>query len=73
MNVRKTRRMRAVEERLGEPIEAILRRLYYDEGLTQAEVAARLSVPAGTIATWMIGFGINQRSMAHQAARDLAS
>ena len=73
MKVRKTPGMRAVEERLGEPISDLLRRMYYDEGLTQAQVADRLEVPAGTIATWMIALGINQRAMASRAAEELSA
>lgn len=51
----------------------MLRRLYYEEGLSQLQVAKRLKVPAGTIANWMIRLGINQRAMAEQAAKELVS
>jgi len=54
-------------------MQDILKRLYWDEGLTQAEVAKRLHVPAGTIGGWMIRFGINQRAMAEEKAKELAS
>ena len=69
----RSKRIRALEKRLGEPIDQILKRLYYDEGLTQAEVAKRLRVPPGSVGGWMIRFGINQRALAEQAAKELAS
>jgi DNA-binding transcriptional regulator LsrR (DeoR family) len=69
----RSKRVQAIEKRHGEPLEEILRKLYYDEGLTQAEVAKRLRVPAGSIGGWLIRFGINQRTLAGQAAKELAS
>lgn len=65
--------MRQIEEKHGATMEAILRQLYYDEGLSQAEVAKKLRVPAGTLAGWMIRLGVNQRALAEQAAKELAS
>ena len=71
---RRSKRMRAIEKRFDdEPIEQILKRLYYDEGLTQAEVAKRLRVPAGSVGGWLIRFGINQRALAELAAKEMAS
>lgn len=67
----RSRRITQLESRFDEPIEQILRRLYYEEGLSQAGVAKRLKVPAGTIAGWMIRFGINQRRLAGQAAKEM--
>jgi predicted DNA-binding protein (UPF0251 family) len=69
-------RVRAIEKRFGEPLEKVLRRLYYEEDLTQTEVAKRLRVQRGTLAGWMIRLGINQRALAGQAAqaaKELAS
>lgn len=60
----RSKRIKALEERFGEPIEVTLRRLYYDEELTQLQVARRLRVPRGTVAGWLIRFGINQRALA---------
>lgn len=68
----RSKRIRTIEKRLGEPMQDILRRLYWEEGLTQAEVAKRLRVPAGTIGGWMIRFGINQRRLAERAAQEVA-
>jgi DNA-binding transcriptional regulator LsrR (DeoR family) len=56
--------MRQLEEKYGEPIETILRRHYYDDGLSQAQVAKKLRVPEGTLAGWMVRLGINQRRLA---------
>jgi len=70
----RSRRISQLEARYGVSIEQLLRRLYYDEGLSQAGVAKRLKVPAGTIASWMIRLGINQRRLAaEQAAKEAAS
>jgi transposase len=69
----RSKRVQAIEKRFGQPLEEILRKLYYEEGLTQAEVAKRLRVPPGSIGGWLIRFGINQRALAGQAARELAS
>jgi hypothetical protein len=64
---------RAIEKRFGEPLEKTLRRLYYEEDLTQTEVAKKLRVQRGTLAGWMIRLGINQRAFADQKAKELAS
>ena len=69
----RSRRIDQLEARFKEPIDQLLRRLYYDEGLSQAEVAQYLKVPQGTIASWMIRLRINQRAMAEQAAKERAS
>jgi DNA-directed RNA polymerase specialized sigma24 family protein len=66
----RSRRIEQLESRFGEPIEKLLTRLYYDEGLTQAEVAKRLRVPAGTVGYWMARLGINQRAVAARAAKE---
>ncbi len=70
----RSRRIDQLEARYGVPIDQLLRRLYYEEGLSQAGVAKRLKVPVGTIASWMIRLGINQRRLAaEQAARETIS
>ena len=69
----RSKRVQAIERRLGEPLEVILRRLYYDEKLNQAEIGKRLRVPAGSIGGWMIRFGIDRTTLAEQAAKELAS
>jgi DNA-binding transcriptional regulator LsrR (DeoR family) len=69
----RSKKVRAIEKRHGKPLEQILRELYYDEGLTQAEVGKRLRVPAGSVGGWLIRFGINQRALAEQAAKELSA
>ena len=69
----RSKRVEALEIRYAEPIDDLLRHLYYDQNLTLAGIAERLEVPAGTIGNWMVRLGINQRAMAGQAAKDLAS
>ena len=69
----RSKRVQAIEKRFGLPLEEILRKLYYEEGLTQAEVAKRLRVPAGSIGGWLIRFGINQRALAAEAAKELSA
>ena len=73
VQIPRSKRIRTIEKRLGEPMQDILKRLYWNEGLTQAEVAKRLRVPAGTIGGWMIRFGINQRAVAEEKAKEMAS
>jgi len=69
----RSKRVRALEDRYNEPLEDLLRHLYYDQGLTLAEIAEKLETPPGTVGNWMIRLGINQRAMAGQAAKELAS
>mgnify|MGYP001767046367 CR=1 FL=1 len=60
--VRKTRLMRDIEHRLGEPIEALLKRLYVDDNLTMREVARSIGVRSdSTIWLWLLKFGIPAR------------
>lgn len=65
--------MRALEKAKRKPIEDILRSLYYGDGLTLAEMEAKLGVPAKTLHGWMVRLGINQRAMAEQGAKELVS
>lgn len=65
----RSKRVRAIERRFDAPLEEVLRRLYYEERLTQAEVARRLRVPAGSVGGWLVRFGIGQRQLAEQAAQ----
>jgi hypothetical protein len=69
----RSKRIRTIEKRFGEPVDVVLRRLYYEEGLTLDEIAAKLRIPRGTLGGWMIRFGINQRAVAEQAGKELAS
>lgn len=65
--------MRALEASRNQPIEAILRSLYYDQGLTLAEIEDQLGVPAKTVGGWMVRLGINQRALAEKAAQELSA
>lgn len=56
----------------GEPIASILETLYYEEQLTQLEIAERLQVPAGTLAGWMVRMGIGLRTLADKGRLGLA-
>jgi hypothetical protein len=69
----RSKRVEALEVRYAEPIDDLLRHLYYDQDLTLAEIAAHLEVPAGTIGNWMVRLGINQRAYAGKAARELSA
>ena len=57
--VLKTRAMQVVEITHGEPIDAMLRRLYLTECLTQGEIAEQLGLDQGTVSRWMREFGID--------------
>jgi len=65
--------MRAIEAQYGKPVEQVLRELYYEQGLTQFEVAAVLAVPLGTVAGWMVRLGINPMTLARTAAIEEAA
>ena len=69
----RSKRVQAIEKRHGKPLEQILRELYYEERLTQAEVAKRLHVPAGSVGGWLIRFGIDRTTLAEQAAKELSA
>ncbi len=69
----RSKHIRRIEARFAEPLEQVLRRLYYEEGLTLTEMGRRLRVSAGTLSGWMVRLGINQRALAEQAAKELAS
>jgi DNA-binding MurR/RpiR family transcriptional regulator len=57
----KSRGMQIVEAREGQTIEVLLRRLYEDDGMTQEQIAERLSVSASTVIRWMALLGIETR------------
>lgn len=64
--------MLRVEERLGEPIEVVLRRLYHEQGMTLAEVAAEFGVDATTVSRWMASLGIEARFPGQRASKAIA-
>jgi transposase len=55
--------MQVVEGRIGEPLEAYLRRKYLDDGLTDREIGPLLGVDYSTIARWRAHFDIEGRAM----------
>jgi hypothetical protein len=60
--VRKTALMRQIEVRFGEPIDALLRRLYVGENRTMREVAALLGIKSdSTVWLWLLKFDIPTR------------
>jgi len=69
----RSKQVRAIEKRFRKPIAEILRKLYWEEHLTQAEIAEKLGVPAGSIGGWLVRFGLDHRTLAEQAAKELAS
>jgi len=59
--VLRSRQEQLIEHRFSEPMDALLRRLYVDEGLTQAQVAARLGTNVRSVIRWMAKYGIQTR------------
>jgi len=57
----RTAEQQRVEYAQGAPIEALLRRLYVSDGLTQPEVAERLGVSTRSVARWMAALSIPTR------------
>jgi predicted DNA-binding protein (UPF0251 family) len=49
--------------RTGEPVEAVLHRLYVERGLSQAAIAAELGISRMTVAMWLREFGIDRPSI----------
>ncbi len=56
-----TRGMLIIESRLGESLEAFLRRRYEVDGRTTTQIAHELNVNNGTISRWLAHFGIEAR------------
>jgi len=57
----RTREMQRVEARHGQAIDALLRGLYIDDGLTLEEVGARLGITKGAVSRWLVVCGIEAR------------
>lgn len=64
----KSRAEQLVEHRHGAPVEALLRRLYVEQGMSQAEVAVALGVQRETVVRWMGACGIPTRDRRKVAA-----
>lgn len=65
----------ATEQRLealhGVTVEALLRRLYVAQGMSQEQVAETLGVSRSTVIDWMAAYGIptrDRRAVAREAA-----
>lgn len=61
---RKTHLMQLLEIRHGEPIDQLLSRLYWDKGLTLAEIGETLGISEAAVSRWMDRLGIPTRSEA---------
>lgn len=44
--------------RTGKPVEQVLRELYVERGLSQADIASELGITRVTVAMWLRQFGI---------------
>lgn len=54
----KSRAEQAVEARFGEPVDVLLRRLYHEERLSQADIAVRLGVGRSSVIRWFTKYGL---------------
>lgn len=68
----KSRQEQLVEIRFGEPVEALLRRLYIEEGLTQEQIAERLGVGRRSIIRWFGKYGLVGRHPRDRVAEAVA-
>src|SRR3989344_1117970 len=66
--MQKTRRMREVEERLGEPLEIVLRRMYITEKKSSNQIKDILGVQGDTILGWLHYFDITIRRRSEAGA-----
>lgn len=57
----KSRAQQAMEQRVGQPIDQALYRLYVIEGQTQDQIAAAWGLDRATVSRWMRDFGIATR------------
>lgn len=57
----KTRGMRLIEARYGQPVETLLNELYHGRGLTQTDIAERWGVSNALISRWMAALRIETR------------
>lgn len=64
----KSRTEQLVELNHGAPVEALLRRLYVAEGLTQEQVADALGIGTRTVVRWMADYRIPTRDRRKVAA-----
>ena len=60
-----------IEQAHGLPLWAVLLDLTYRRGLSQVQIAARLQVPIGTVASWFQREGIQASQLAELKAREM--
>ncbi|MCY4417189.1 MAG: hypothetical protein OXE87_12920 [Chloroflexi bacterium] len=60
--IRKTKLMRSVEEKHGQPLETLVPHLVNDVGMSRA--ASQLGVSPATLGYWMLKMGIQYRRVA---------
>ncbi|GEM_PF-2626492 len=59
---KKTKTMKAIEARYGgKPIEELIRRYYYEDGMTMQQLADLFEVNVGTLCLWFMRFGLEAR------------
>ena len=56
----KTRHQQVVEQRMGQPLDAALYRLYVTENRDQAEIAELLGIEQSTVSRWLKDLGITR-------------
>jgi DNA-directed RNA polymerase specialized sigma subunit len=56
----KTRHQQVVEQRMGEPIEKALYRMYVTERLDQKVIGEQLGLEQATVSRWLRDFGITR-------------
>lgn len=70
MNRRSDQRRR-IERDHGQELWAVLLDLTYSQGLSQAQIAERLGVPVGTVASWFQREGIQASRLAALKAHEM--
>jgi transposase len=68
---RRSQQRRRIEDDTGRPLRALLLDLSYRQGLSQLEIAERLGVPVGTVASWIQRQGIQAWQLAAERAEEL--
>lgn len=69
----RTPTQRLAEIQLGEDLEVWLQREYCLKERTVEELGEEIEVHPATVARWLVGFGLDRRSMTRKAAEEQAS